>query len=219
MAWREDLTGQVFGRFTILRLDPGSKPGKRKWICRCTCGNERSIPGGNLKNGNTSSCGCLRKEVSSERLRRELTTHGQSYTVEYAQYRGMIARCYFPGSGSYKYYGARGIAVCDRWRPPGGWVNFKNDMGPRPSDQHSIERRDTSGNYEPYNCYWATPEEQAQNKRSTVLFTYNGEQMSLRRACRLAGKSYALVLQRVHRGWHISEAFRMDPLPPGERYA
>lgn len=219
MAWREDLTGQVFGRFTILRLDPTSQSGKRKWICRCVCGNERSVAGGNLKNGNTSSCGCLRKEVSAARFQRDLTTHGQSYTSVYAQYRGMIARCEYSGAGGYKYYGARGISVCQRWRGAGGFPNFVSDMGARPSEQHSIERRNNSGNYEPDNCYWATPEEQAQNKRTTVFFTYNGERMSLRRACRLAGKSYALVLQRVHRGWHISEAFRMDPLPPGERYA
>lgn len=204
--WREDLTGQIFGRLVVIKFYGVSPGGNRLWECKCICGRARVVAGGNLKSGNTSSCGCFRAEKAAIRARQR-ATHGKSHSIEYALYRGMIGRCANEGAGNYEYYGGRGIKVCARWKGRNGFANFWNDMGPRPSPQHSIERRDTNGPYAPNNCYWATAEEQAQNKRNTRRIELDGTIISLRKACRIRGISYDLVLQRVQRGWSIERAF------------
>lgn len=198
---KQSLLGKQFGRLTVIEVGPLTKQGKIRWRCRCACGGELLSVGGNLQSGNTKSCGCLRVEVTVARNKVLMTTHGGSYSAIYAQYRGMIARCAYKGAGSYKYYGGRGIRVCARWRGRKGFQNFCDDMGPRPSSVHSVERRDGEGHYDPKNCFWATPEQQAQNKRNTIRLVYSGEEMSLRKACRLHGTNYHTVLQRVWRGW------------------
>lgn len=85
------------------------------------------------------------------------------YPFEYISYTSMKSRCYYPRSVGYKWYGAMGVTVCDRWRT--SFANFIQDMGPRPTRKHSIDRIDPCGNYEPSNCRWATSEVQASNKR------------------------------------------------------
>lgn len=201
----DQLAGQRFGRLLVKRFFDRTFSGLKRWKCVCDCGRSHIACGSNLKNGNTKSCGCLRSEITAERSRKRIT-HGQSYTAIYAVYRGMIARCYYSGAGSYCYYGGRGIRVCARWRGAKGFVNFTMDMGERPSDKYSIERKQLHKNYSPANCYWATAEQQAQNKRNTVHAVVDGERMSLRKACRLRGMVYDCALQRVWRGWSIERA-------------
>lgn len=87
-------------------------------------------------------------------------------TKEYVAWLRMNQRCNCPGHDSYPHYGGRGIAICERWRT---FENFLEDMGPKPSPKHSLDRRDVNGNYEPGNCRWATSAEQARNKRTTKL--------------------------------------------------
>lgn len=151
-----DLIGQTFGELTVLsrvETDHTTPNGTRRtvWRCHCSCGRDVDIQGVFLRSGRQASCGCKR------------VTHKASLTSEYHIWQGMKQRCTNPCSTMYHAYGARGIQVCERWL--NDFEAFIEDVGERPSDDHSIDRIDVNGNYEPNNVRWATPIEQSQNKR------------------------------------------------------
>lgn len=163
--------GNKHGRLLVVsraaRLD-----GRAYWNCLCDCGTECVVWGNALRNGRRKSCGCLKKSNPS-RMR-----HGLAGTRICSLWHAMIARCHKPETGAYKWYGARGIVVCERWRSS---LNaFVEDMGMPPSPLHSIERKDNNGNYEPANCCWATMSEQNRNNRRTRLVTIDGRTMCLK---------------------------------------
>lgn len=171
-AKREDLTGKTFGRLTVIALSSITSNGDAKWLCSCSCGGESVSFGHNLKAGRATSCGCYAKENMSKVKK----THGHASdnrrTLTYRSWESMKERCYNVNSTNYKYYGERGIVVCDRWLE--SFDNFLTDMGERPSGC-SIERIDTNGNYEPDNCKWAFDKEQAINRRNSLVWVVNGE--------------------------------------------
>jgi hypothetical protein len=153
-----DLLGQRFGRLVVVKQATSSPKGAR-WLCRCRCGNTREIAASNLKR--QRSCGCLAREKSSKRN----ATHHMSRSPTYRSWCGMIQRCENPRAEGYELYGGAGIRVCKRWRE--SFEAFLADMGERPTGK-SIDRfPKRNGNYEPGNCRWATPSEQAQNRSNS----------------------------------------------------
>lgn len=188
--------GSRNGRLTIVELLPGGKHPKVK--CRCDCGTERTIQQDNL--ARTHSCGCLKRE----RTGRLNLQHGLSASPEFRVWCDMRDRCSRVERRDFQRYGGRGITVCERWMT---FSNFYADMGQRPSPQHSIDRRDTNGNYEPDNCRWATSTEQRLNQRRQVLYTHDGVTDSLKALARRAGLSYSAVHQRVTTmNWSVHDA-------------
>lgn len=159
-----DLSGQRFGRLDVVRCV--SRQRRSLWLCRCVCGNEITVPGYYLKSGDTSSCGCLRRELSAASIRARSTTHGMTDTPTYRSWRAMINRCTNPKTDDWHNYGGRGIQVCERWI--NSFENFLADMGERPAGK-SIERVDNEWHYEPGNCVWATPIAQGRNRRTNVI--------------------------------------------------
>ena len=132
--------------------------------------------------------------------------HGMHKTPTYSSWKSMLARCLYPSHENYQYYGEKGIVVCQRWR---NFANFYADMGDRPSIDHSIDRIETSGNYEPGNCKWSTKIEQQNNRPDNHLVEYRGSTMTMTEAWRLSGKIVAksTLKTRLYKfGWPIKEA-------------
>lgn len=153
-----DLLNKRFGKLTVTKRLPNNKWGQSAWLCKCDCGKNSIVDGNNLRNNHTKSCGCLPIENSKKLF----TTHGRSKTREYKIWKGMHERCNKPQHHKFPIYGGRGIKICDRWLH--SFENFYNDMGDSPTKNHSIDRIDTNGNYEPTNCRWATHQTQTRNR-------------------------------------------------------
>lgn len=158
-----NLVGETYGRLVVLeKVDPYISPdGKKasKWLCKCSCGTEVEVVGNHLRKGNTQSCGCLREE----RLKDKCITHGLSKSKEYKTWSGMKKRCYNINAEDYSYYGGRGITICPEWI--NDFPAFYNYVGKAPSPNHSIDRIDENGNYEPGNVEWSTSQIQALRRR------------------------------------------------------
>ena len=127
-----------------------------------------------------------------------------SAAAVYRVWRTMLARCENPSNEKFPAYGGRGIKVCERWHD---FVAFLVDMGERPSATHSIDRIDVNGDYEPSNCRWATPVEQARNTRANRVVTYDGIEAPLAAHCERLGLDYKRVHGRLARGWPVDRAF------------
>lgn len=156
-----DLTGQKYGRLTVLSRSPEIGY-KIKWNCSCECGGSIVARGNDLRNGGTSSCGCLQKESRvASNIKHGHATFRAGSTRTYNSWANMMQRCTNPLNPKWPIYGARGIRVCDAWHD---FEAFYRDMGDRP-ERTSIDRIDVDGNYEPGNCRWADARTQRLNQR------------------------------------------------------
>ncbi len=192
-----DLIGKRFGR--ILVLSKGPMIGKnRAWLCACDCGVVLTIRGDALKSGQMS-CGCLAIEHASAANK----IHGMCNTAEHSAWSSMIGRCYNPKSRRYALYGGRGISVCDRWLAK--FSSFYTDMGPRPSDGHSLDRIDSNGNYEPGNCRWADIETQNRNRSNVRRWVVAGREMTIPEIAEHTGYTKNCIHLRFRNGWTIDE--------------
>lgn len=175
--FREDLTGQVFEKLTVIEY-VGYDPETRAvmWKCKCECGKEIITRKSHLKRGNSKSCGCLTRRADLN------LKHGLYKHPIYNRWENMRRRCNNPNDTAYENYGGRGIKVCKEWN--NSFEAFHRDMAATYKEGLTLERKDVNGDYSPENCVWATMMEQGNNKRTTRFITVFGEKMSMSEACR-----------------------------------
>ncbi len=191
-----DLTGQRFGRLTVIRQV--NKKGQALWQCLCDCGTVRkSMRASHLMSGASTSCGCRRRES----LRRLKQTHGQSESPEFQAWLGAKQRCTNPKVHNYQRYGGRGITF--------GFPDFAKffaEVGPRPSDKHSLDRINNAKGYEPGNVRWATMTAQCRNKGNNRMLTYQGKSQCMADWAEELGLPYSALKMRLRSGWSTEKA-------------
>ena len=193
----QDIVGERFGRLVV--KDKHSKRNqfnRIQWVCECDCGSTLLVDTGSLKSSNTKSCGCLRRD-DAIRKGKANRTHGMTGSPEHKIWRGMKDRCTNEKNTFYANYGGRGITVCAEWM--NDFAACYRDVGERPSPRHSIDRIDTSGNYEPGNVKWSTHDEQANNKRNNTHYHFNGELLSLSQISKLTNIPQPTLWSRLNR--------------------
>lgn len=201
-----DITGTRFGRLVAIKF-VGRENNSSKWLCRCDCGNEVVRGYESLKSNHEHSCGCYFKEGNMYRK------HSGCGTLTYSSWSGLRARCLNPKSHAYAEYGGRGIKLCERWQGEHGYENFLADMGERPSKEHTLDRIDVNGNYEPSNCRWATKVEQSNNTRKNIRIEYHGETRTISDWCRALGiENISRARKRYYRGLPLEKVFSNDDI-------
>lgn len=205
MSAFNNITGMTFGRLMVMRRAQTLNRSIR-WECLCECGNTSVSRSQNLLSGHTQSCGCIQRE--------KVTTHGHTKNgvsrKMYGAWRGIVARCTKPRDRHWAMYGGRGITVCGQWLK---FENFFADMGEPPTAQHSIDRIDNSGNYEPGNCRWATKKEQSRNTRANRIVDVDGQRKTVIEWSEIVGLTHNLILKRLNAGWTPEMATSSPPRP------
>lgn len=199
----KDLTGQRFGKLTVVRRDKDYVSPKGyvavNWLCKCDCGEYAIVRGCNLKSGASQSCGCERT-IHPNRLR-----HGDAHTRLHNIWQGMRTRCNNQNDASYRWYGGRGICVCEEWNSYEPFRDWAYENGY--DDSLSIDRIDVNGNYEPNNCRWADTVTQANNTRSNHVLDFNNQSHTMAEWSRITGLPYSKIKSRINKcGWDVERA-------------
>lgn len=210
---RDPILGRRVGRLIAIECIE-KRNGSYIWRCQCDCGNTALVASGNLSPKRQSSCGCLRREMQSSPNWKPNIKHGLNGSPEHRAWRSIKGHCYDPNNSQFKHYGGRGITVCDEWL--NSVEAFYAAVGPRPSPQHSIDRKNVNGNYEPGNVRWATKIEQANNKRCNRIVVYEGREMTFADALREAGGvvAYNTAHMRIQSGWSVERAVTTPAIIP-----
>jgi hypothetical protein len=194
-----DLSGQRFGRLTAMQrvgLDPR---GKTLWQCICECGNRPITRADRLVSGQAASCGCLCRERGIAAN----TTHGRTGTQAYRTWQNMRNRCGNPRNTFWRYYGGRGITVCEQWRT--SFEQFYADMGDPPPGM-TLDRINVDGNYEPGNCRWASRKEQLRNTRRNHILTVGGQSFAVSEWAERLSILPSTLYNRLYDGWSVERA-------------
>lgn len=195
------MIGKQFGRLTVIAEAGKDSRRCKMFQCRCECGTVKSVRISRLKDGTTQSCGCLRREIARTK---GIKTHGMTHSREYNSWHTMHQRCKCSKIPRFHLYGGKGVRVCERWA---SFENFYADMGPRP-EGHSLDRIDSNGNYEPSNCRWATPRQQASNTRRNRFYTFNGKtQTEVEWSRELGIQAHSLKWRIAH--WGLERALSL----------
>lgn len=203
-----DLVGKQFHRWTVLSRDVNTKQGQAQWLCRCKCGTERVLKSIVIRRAISKSCGCYKLEG----LKQRSTTHGHAtggLSPTYRTWVSMIQRCQDGKSKVCRKYYDKGIRVCKRWHK---FENFLADMGERPPNT-TLDRKNTTKNYSPSNCRWATSKQQARNKTNNRPMTLNGVTRILAEWAELLGIHPATLSDRLQNGWSDEDALATPVRP------
>jgi hypothetical protein len=197
-----DIAGKKFNSlFVLRRAMPFEAPNRNEayWVCLCDCGQITIDTGSHVRHDYKKTCSCRNKFAGDGGREIRLL-----YANEYNIWQSIWFRCTNRHGRAYKNYGGRGITVHLRWR---SFKNFLCDMGPRPSKNHSIERRNNSLGYSKDNCYWATRKEQSRNTRRTRMITYQGKTMCINDWAKHTGIARKVIARRLDKKWPIDDVF------------
>jgi len=189
-----DIAGQRFGKWTAVSLHPERQNKRTLWVCRCDCGTEKPVLTCHLISGRSKAClYCKPTGEDAPRFK-----HGSVNHPLYFTWRNMLDRCRNPNNQDWRIYGGKGIKVCEEWSSD--FLAFVEDMGPKPSPKHSIDRKNSNGDYTKDNCRWATAKEQARNMSRNVFVDLDGRKVTLAEACETLGLSYRPANWRLNNG-------------------
>lgn len=206
MGVRIDLTGKRYGNLEVIKLVVDEPGKKKKWLCKCDCGNVCIVAGSNLRNGHTKSCiECGHKVVAKKK-----TVHGETGTKLYLVWRAVLNRCENPKSKSYCDYGKRGIHLCEEWHNPKIFFDWAHKSGYE--DGLEIDRINVNGDYCPENCRWITKQENANNKRNNKVVEYAGEKKTLAEWARFYNVNYKNLSRNLKKGYTLIEAVNREKM-------
>lgn len=205
MGKKIDILGEKFGRLTVIKENGRNKHNQMLYECECICGKKVLVLSYDLRHGVVKSCGCLKRDRGYNLAKEYRLKHGRTGTRLYKIWHGMKTRCKNVNSKFYKYYGARGISVCDEWDR-----NFKNfyewAIKNGYDENLTLDRIDNNGNYEPSNCKWSTRQVQMNNRCSTLFLTYDNKTKALTEWAREYNMRPVTLRQRIYSGWSVERA-------------
>jgi hypothetical protein len=199
-----DLTGQKFGRLTVLGQAEHNKWNRPTWHCRCVCGNMVIVAGNSLRQKHTTSCGCLYRE-KTKIMGLKNVTHKETGSRLYRIWHNMKQRTGNKNHVAYARYGGRGITVCPEWI--GSYEAFRDwALKNGYADNKTLDRKDNSLGYFEDNLTWSTMKEQQNNRRNNRMLTIDGQTKTLTQWSEQIGINALLVGNRLRLGWSPSEA-------------
>ena len=200
-----DLVGKKFGYLTVIeRAESDPKRQERRWRCLCECGKYTEVPSYRLRHGGVTSCGCHQRDRNF--CSKKAKNHPRLYRI----YRNMLRRCNYQKDDNYRFYGGRGISVCDEWNTFDAFCDWAlaNGYDERAAfGKCTIDRIDGNKNYSPDNCRWVDMRVQANNTRRNHLLTAFGKTMTIAEWSRYTGLNHGTIYSRIAiSGWTPEQA-------------